>query len=80
MAESIAPLTGASLTIHVSGCAKGCAHPGPATLTAVGTPGGCTLVANGSARDSPFAVIATDELAAAIARYARETTHEDNHV
>jgi len=80
IAESMAPLVDETLTIHISGCAKGCAHPGPTALTAVGTPGGCALVANGSARDSPFAVIATDELAAAIARYARETTHEDNHV
>jgi precorrin-3B synthase len=80
IAESMAPLTGGSLTIHISGCAKGCAHPGPAALTAVGTLGGCALVANGSARDAPFAVVATDELTAAIARYARETTHEDNHV
>ena len=25
-------------TIHISGCAKGCAHPAPAALTVVGTP------------------------------------------
>lgn len=27
-------------TIHLSGCAKGCAHPAPAPLTLVGEPGG----------------------------------------
>lgn len=27
-------------TLHISGCAKGCAHPGPATFTLVGQPGG----------------------------------------
>jgi precorrin-3B synthase len=80
IAESIAPLTDGRLKIHISGCAKGCAHPGRAALTAVGIPDGCALVANGSARDTPFATVATDELAAAITRYAREATREESHV
>jgi precorrin-3B synthase len=80
IAERVKPLRDEALTIHISGCAKGCAHPGPARLTVVGTPGGCALVANGSARDTPFAVVATSELAAAIARHAREITHGDSHV
>jgi precorrin-3B synthase len=80
IAESIAPLTGGPLTIHISGCAKGCAHPGPAALTAVGIPDGCALAANGSVRDTPFATVATEELAAAITRYVRNTTREDTHV
>ena len=33
------------LTLHVSGCAKGCAHPAPAALTIVGTERGCGIVA-----------------------------------
>src|SRR5207248_2971831 len=37
------PLLDASLTVHISGCAKGCAHPGPAALTIVGSPAGCGL-------------------------------------
>ena len=40
--------------IHISGCAKGCAHAEPAALTVVGTPDGCALIADGSARDAPF--------------------------
>ncbi len=66
--------------IHISGCAKGCARAGRAALTIVGSPDGCALIANGSARDVPFAVIATDELPVAIEKYLHETAREDGHV
>jgi precorrin-3B synthase len=39
--------------LHVSGCAKGCAHPGPSSVTLVGTPSGFDLVRDGCARDVP---------------------------
>jgi precorrin-3B synthase len=39
--------------IHISGCAKGCAHPGAAALTVVGTERGCGIVHAGSARAVP---------------------------
>ena len=39
--------------LHVSGCAKGCAHPGPAALTLVGRDGAFDLVRNGRAGDAP---------------------------
>ena len=42
----------ASRGIHISGCPKGCAHPGPATVTLVGRPEGIGLVAAGRA-DAP---------------------------
>lgn len=42
-----------TLAVHVSGCAKGCAHPRPAPLTIVGTPQGGGFIANGTARDEP---------------------------
>lgn len=41
--------------IHVSGCAKGCAHPGPAAVTLVGNAGRYDLVAGGRAADLPVA-------------------------
>jgi precorrin-3B synthase len=41
------------LSIHVSGCAKGCAHSSPAALTLVGRDGRYDLVRNGSAGDPP---------------------------
>ena len=69
-----------SRQVHISGCAKGCARAGSAALTIVGSPDGCALVANGSARDTPFTVIATNELSAAIDRHFRATAPEDSHV
>lgn len=44
---------GPATTIHVSGCSKGCAHPGPATLTLVGREGRFDLVRGGRAGDVP---------------------------
>jgi precorrin-3B synthase len=53
-------------TIHISGCAKGCAHPGPATLTIVGIDGQCGIVHDGSARDTPHALADVDDLPACL--------------
>ncbi|NPD67111.1 precorrin-3B synthase [Lichenicola cladoniae] len=39
--------------LHVSGCAKGCAHPGTAPLTLVGHDGLYDLVVDGRAGDTP---------------------------
>ena len=76
-AASAAPELG---TIHISGCAKGCAHAGTAALTVVGMPEGCALIKKGSVRDMPFAVVPEDELAAAIANHMREHAEEAAHV
>ena len=75
IAEIAAPYLDDSFKIHVSGCAKGCAHAAPAALTVVGTPAGCALVANGSARVEPFDVVAADQLPAAILKAAGEARH-----
>lgn len=40
-------------TVHVSGCAKGCAHPAPASITLVGENGLYGIVRNGRAADAP---------------------------
>ncbi|MER8409729.1 precorrin-3B synthase [Mesorhizobium sp. M1342] len=40
-------------TLHVSGCAKGCAHPGSAALTIVGGENGAGLVVNATAKALP---------------------------
>jgi precorrin-3B synthase len=55
--------------VHISGCAKGCAHAGKAALTVVGRPDGCALVANGSVHDAPVASVASAEILDAIAMY-----------
>ncbi len=40
--------------LHIAGCAKGCAHPGPAALTLVGCPGGTLgLIRSGTAASHP---------------------------
>jgi precorrin-3B synthase len=56
------------IAIHVSGCAKGCAHPAPAALTVVGDARGCGIVRNGTARATPVRHVAPAELAAEVAR------------
>jgi precorrin-3B synthase len=40
-------------TLHISGCAKGCAHPGPAALVIVGGENGAGLVVNATAKALP---------------------------
>jgi len=72
IAAAAAEMLDGARTIHLSGCAKGCAHPAPAALTVVGTSEGCALIADGTARDAPFAVVTAHELPAAIAGYARD--------
>jgi len=53
LAAELAAHIPADSRLHVSGCAKGCAHPGPAPLTLVATADGFDLVRDGSARDVP---------------------------
>jgi precorrin-3B synthase len=72
IAAAAAPHLAGDFTIHISGCAKGCAHPAAAALTVVGTAGDCALVANGSTRDAPFAAMPVNDLPAAIERYLRD--------
>lgn len=72
LAAAAAPFLSDGLIIHLSGCAKGCAHPGAAPLTVVGTPGDCALIANGSARDAPFAAASSDELPNVIVDHLRK--------
>ncbi len=54
------------IAVHVSGCAKGCAHPTVAPLTIVGTERGCGLIRNGSARGTPERTVAPRDLVAEI--------------
>lgn len=53
LARALAPLTDA--TLHVSGCAKGCAHRGAAGITLIATgPDRFDLVADGGTADPPL--------------------------
>ncbi len=74
----LVPLNGNGIALHVSGCAKGCAHPKEAPFTVVGTEQGCGIVRNGTAQDHPTEYVDPAHLVAAldgIAREARETVH-----
>jgi len=54
LAASLAPHLAPDTRLHVSGCAKGCAHPNASDITLVGTSDGFDLVRDGSPRDVPF--------------------------
>jgi precorrin-3B synthase len=55
LAAALAPHIAADARLHVSGCAKGCAHSGPASITLVATGEGFNLIRGGSTRDAPVA-------------------------
>jgi precorrin-3B synthase len=53
LARRLAPHVPAGRVLHVSGCAKGCAHPGPADLVLTATEHGHDLVRGGTASAPP---------------------------
>lgn len=53
LAAALAPHLPAEADLHVSGCAKGCAHPPASDVTLVATADGFDLVRDGSTRDVP---------------------------
>ena len=65
VAQAALPFLDGSLTIHLSGCAKGCAHPGPAALTLVGPD---RLVVQGRAGDIPQGRISSADFIAGLTR------------
>lgn len=59
-----------TLSLHISGCAKGCAHPGTAALTIVGDEKGAAFVVGGTAKGLPAAYTAGYEAARGVSRLA----------
>ena len=59
-----------SITLHLSGCPKGCAHPAPSALTLTGASSGYGLVVNGAASHAPALYIAAKDLGIALDRLA----------
>lgn len=53
LARQLAPLVPPGAHLHVSGCSKGCAHPGMAALTLVAGSAGFDLVIRGNAAATP---------------------------
>lgn len=66
VAARLAPNLPAGSDLHVSGCAKGCAHPRRAALTLVGQTGGYGLVIDGTAGDTPVTLLRADQLESAL--------------
>jgi precorrin-3B synthase len=69
IAEAARPILDGSLTIHVSGCAKGCAHPGAAALTFIGPD---RLVVQGRAGDTPHGTTSMTNFIAGVSRLGAE--------
>jgi precorrin-3B synthase len=67
IAARLAPRLVDDATLHVSGCAKGCAHPRRADVTLVGRADGYGLVISGRAGDTPATVLRVDQLESAVA-------------
>jgi precorrin-3B synthase len=65
-----------SVHLHVSGCAKGCAHPAPSNLVLVGSETGMGLIPGGTARDEPHAFVANDGARRALAGMAARLSAE----
>jgi precorrin-3B synthase len=65
IARAAKPFLDGSITIHVSGCAKGCAHPGVAALTLVGPD---RIVVQGRASDAPHGTISPADFIAGLKR------------
>jgi precorrin-3B synthase len=53
LAAALAPFLAADARLHVSGCAKGCAHRGTSSIALVGTDHGFDLIRDGGTRDIP---------------------------
>jgi precorrin-3B synthase len=67
-ANQCADLLDGSFKLHVTGCAKGCAHPQVSSLSLCGTADGVSLIAGGKAADAPFASIAFADTNATLRR------------
>lgn len=65
LARSLAPHLPDGTVLHVSGCSKGCAHPGATAFTLTAQAAGFDLIRDGHARDLPLrAGLTADYLAA----------------
>ncbi len=73
--EAMGELLDGSFKLHVSGCAKGCAHPQATSLTLCGIDGVVSL-ATGKASDPAFATMATSRAGTAFRNLAARVRSE----
>ncbi|WP_051357028.1 precorrin-3B synthase [Azorhizobium doebereinerae] len=79
VAQALEPLLDGSLSVHVSACSKGCAHPAPADLTLVGLEPDAmdnrvAVVREGTAGDATRPLLPADALLPALARLSDALT------
>jgi precorrin-3B synthase len=74
LARILAPVLDGSIDVHLSGCAKGCAHPGPAALTLVGGDAGCGVILAGRAGDASRGSLSPRDLPQALASFVATLT------
>ncbi|QRM53567.1 precorrin-3B synthase [Sinorhizobium sp. BG8] len=67
LVEKTPALFDGSISVHVSGCTKGCARPAPAALALSGTAAGIGLVLHGKAGDRPVARTSSQKISEALA-------------
>ncbi len=72
LARSLAPHLPDGAVLHVSGCSKGCAHPGATNFTLTAQAAGFDLVRDGHAKDLPLRSGLTAEFLAAHPAILRE--------
>jgi precorrin-3B synthase len=77
IAEAAAGMLDGSFMLHLSGCAKGCAHPAASRLSIVGRDGRADLVLSGSAIDAGIAQFPTDACTWRLARLADAIADRD---
>jgi precorrin-3B synthase len=65
-----AELLDGSITLHLSGCPKGCAHPDTSALTIVGLPTGYGIIVRGKASSPPDLIVDEHGLKPALRRIA----------
>jgi precorrin-3B synthase len=76
VAAAAAPILDGSVTLHLSGCAKGCAHPAAAMLAFVGTEEGLAMAVDGRAETAIPTGLAAGETVTAVARLAHALSAE----
>jgi len=69
-AQTFGVLLDGTLSLHISGCAKGCARQAPAAITLVGGEKGAGCVVAGTARDTPLAYTPLKGAASGLGRIA----------
>lgn len=81
LAAALAPHlpSGDGIALHISGCAKGCAHPKEAALTIVGSERGCGVVRNGTTRAAPTSYLDASALCAPLVQHEDQDAVEPAH-